>query len=69
MKIIAKSRLEVGFAFGMPAIAITEIIAENGGDHTVIDKFQHTEWKGRGKIWLSKRDYVINFIFMKNIVM
>ena len=43
-----KKSLEIGFAYGMSTLAITEEIVKNGGDHVVIDKFQFDHWGGHG---------------------
>ena len=41
--------LEIGFAFGLSALAIVEEIVKNDGRrHCVIDKFQHADWGGNG---------------------
>ena len=40
--------IEIGFAFGISTLAITEEIVKNGGQHLVIDKFEHTGWGGYG---------------------
>jgi len=43
-----KNSIEIGFAYGMSTLAITEEIVNNGGQHLVIDKFQNTGWGGNG---------------------
>lgn len=43
-----KKSIEIGFAFGISTLAITEEIVNNGGSHLVIDKFQHSDWNGDG---------------------
>src|SRR4051812_15498731 len=43
-----KSSLEIGLAYGISALTITEAISANGGHHTAIDKFQTHDWKGVG---------------------
>lgn len=40
--------IEIGFAYGISTLAITEALVRNTGRHTVIDKFQLTDWKGNG---------------------
>lgn len=40
--------LEIGFAYGISALAITEQIARNNGKHVLIDKFEHKNWKSVG---------------------
>ena len=43
-----KKSIEIGFAFGISTLAITEAIVNNGGSHLVIDKFQNSDWNGDG---------------------
>lgn len=43
-----KKSIEIGLAFGMSAIAITEEIVKNGGKHVAIDKFENDGWHGYG---------------------
>ncbi|MFD2999129.1 class I SAM-dependent methyltransferase [Pontibacter toksunensis] len=41
--------IEIGFAYGVSTLAITEAIANNNGKHVVIDKFQNSGgWNGNG---------------------
>ena len=42
------SSLEIGFAYGLSTLAITEEIVINNGKHVVIDKFEITDWEGVG---------------------
>jgi hypothetical protein len=49
--------LEIGFAFGVSTLAITEEVAAKGGSHCVIDKFQHAEWGGNGLALLEQAGY------------
>src|SRR5258706_2985305 len=43
-----KNTLEIGFAYGISTLAITEEVVRNGGKHTVIDKFENSSWGGNG---------------------
>lgn len=44
-----KKSIEIGFAYGLSSLAISEAIFLNGGTrHTVIDKFENTDWGGNG---------------------
>lgn len=60
-KIIADNKfsrsVEIGLAFGMSAIAIAEVIIENGGQHTVIDKFQVSDWGSNGLQLIEQAGY------------
>lgn len=48
--------LEIGFAYGISTLAITEEVNKNGGRHSVIDKFQCSEWGGNGLDLLKQAD-------------
>jgi predicted O-methyltransferase YrrM len=43
-----KQSLEIGFAFGISALAIGEAIVNNAGRHLVIDKYEYKIWGGHG---------------------
>ncbi len=43
-----KRSIEIGLAYGISTLAITEAIARNGGSHTAIDKFEVEWWSGHG---------------------
>ena len=43
-----KNSLEVGFAFGISAVAICESVAKFGGKHTVFDPEEEKYWGGHG---------------------
>ena len=43
-----KNSIEIGFAFGISTLAITEAVANNSGYHFVIDKFEEDHWGGNG---------------------
>ena len=43
-----RKTLEIGFAFGMSALAILEAVSKKSGRHCIIDPFQHSEWGGNG---------------------
>jgi predicted O-methyltransferase YrrM len=56
--------LEIGFAFGISALAITESIMKNNGQkHTIIDKFENQHWNGVGIEILEKAGFSNNFEF------
>ncbi|MBI3718869.1 MAG: hypothetical protein HY252_09800 [Sphingobacteriales bacterium] len=40
------SSLEIGCAYGISSLAITEAVAKNNGKHTIIDKFENSDWGG-----------------------
>lgn len=40
--------LEIGFAYGTSTLTIVEAVAANNGRHTVIDKFQISNYSGNG---------------------
>jgi predicted O-methyltransferase YrrM len=52
-----KSSIEIGFAYGISTLAITEEIVNNGGQHLVIDKFQNTGWGGNGIDLINQAGY------------
>jgi predicted O-methyltransferase YrrM len=52
-----KESLEIGFAYGMSTLAIVEEVAQRGGRHTVIDKFQMEGWNGNGLDLIKKAGY------------
>lgn len=58
-----KNSIEIGFAYGISTVAITDAIAKNGGEHFVIDKFQYSEWGGMGLETVKKAglDSKVNF--------
>jgi len=60
-KIIADNRfcksLEIGFAYGISTLAIIEKIAENGGAHLAIDKYQQVSWGGGGLDLINQAGY------------
>jgi predicted O-methyltransferase YrrM len=53
--------IEIGFAYGMSALAIAEAISKNGGSHLVIDKFEHSHWQGAGLDLLKRAGYEVEF--------
>jgi predicted O-methyltransferase YrrM len=57
--------IEIGLAFGISALAITEAIVQNGGKHVVIDKFQSSDWKGAGLDLLSQAGYSAQIEFFE----
>lgn len=52
-----KNSIEIGFAYGISTLAITEEIVNNGGQHLVIDKFQNTVWGGNGMDLIKQSGY------------
>jgi predicted O-methyltransferase YrrM len=40
--------IEIGFAHGMSALAITEEVSKNNGKHLIIDKFEISNWNSIG---------------------
>lgn len=60
-KIISENKfsksIEIGFAYGLSALAITEEIVKNNGIHVLIDKFENTDWKGVGFDLLDQAGY------------
>ena len=52
-----KKSLEIGFAYGISTLAITEEIVRNGGSHLVIDKFENDYWAGNGIDLINKGGY------------
>ncbi len=57
--------IEIGFAYGISTLAITEQIAVNRGRHVVIDKFQHTYWNGNGLDLLKQTGYMQQVSFIE----
>jgi predicted O-methyltransferase YrrM len=55
--------LEIGFAYGMSTLAIVEEIAKRNGHHTVIDKYQVTDWGGNGLDLVQQAGYEPNLTF------
>ncbi len=58
-----KKSLEIGFAYGISAVAILEEISKNYGKHLVIDKFQLDGWGGNGLELVEKAGYKKNLEF------
>lgn len=60
-KIIAeykfKNSIEIGFAYGMSTLAITEEIVKNNGTHVVIDRYENISWGGIGLDLINKAGY------------
>ncbi|GAB3195552.1 putative O-methyltransferase YrrM [Pontibacter aydingkolensis] len=46
--------IEIGFAYGLSTLAITEEVTNNNGSHLVIDKFQNSSWGGNGLSLIEK---------------
>lgn len=55
--------IEIGFAYGMSALAITEEITKNNGRHVIIDKFENTGWNGVGLDLITQAGYFSNIEF------
>ena len=49
--------IEIGFAYGLSTLAITEAISEQQGHHVVMDKFQMSDWEGVGLDLLQQAGY------------
>jgi predicted O-methyltransferase YrrM len=68
-KIIEKfgftSTIEIGFAFGMSTLAITEMVVKNGGSHVVIDNIQNSYWGGNGVSLMDHAGYRGKYEFME----
>jgi predicted O-methyltransferase YrrM len=52
-----ESSIEIGFAYGISALAITEAIANNNGKHLIIDKFENSDWEGVGLELIDQAGY------------
>lgn len=56
--------IEIGFAYGVSTLAITEAIFKNNGKHIVIDKFQNSGgWNGNGLELIKKAGHEKNIEF------
>ncbi len=55
--------IEIGFAYGLSALAITEEIVKNNGRHVLIDKFENTGWNGVGLDLEAQAGYSQNIDF------
>jgi predicted O-methyltransferase YrrM len=55
--------IEIGFAYGISALAITEEVVKNNGRHVIIDKFENEGWKGVGLDLLDQAGYSQNIEF------
>lgn len=55
--------IEIGFAYGMSALAITEAVVKNNGKHVIIDKFENTGWNGVGLDLMAQAGYMENIEF------
>jgi predicted O-methyltransferase YrrM len=49
--------IEIGFAYGISALAIIEEIEKQNGKHVVIDKFQNSDWNGVGLDLINQAGY------------
>ena len=61
-----KKSIEIGFAYGMSTLAITEEVVSNGGNHVVIDKFQNSDWNGNGLDLINQAGYTEKIEFYEN---
>lgn len=52
-----RKSIEIGFAYGISTLVITDAVTQFGGTHTVIDKFQNSDWGGVGLDLLAKAGY------------
>jgi predicted O-methyltransferase YrrM len=63
-KIISDNRfsnsIEIGFAHGMSALAITEEVSKNNGKHLIIDKFEISHWNSIGLDIIEQAGYSSN---------
>jgi predicted O-methyltransferase YrrM len=57
--------IEVGFAFGMSTLAITEAVVKNGGSHVVIDNIQNIYWGGNGVSLMDQAGYRGKYEFIE----
>jgi predicted O-methyltransferase YrrM len=55
--------IEIGFAYGISALAITEEIVKNNGKHVIIDKFENSSWNGLGLDLICQAGYSENIDF------
>lgn len=44
----AKNTIEIGCAEGASSLIIMDVLARNGGKHTIVDPFQTTYWESKG---------------------
>lgn len=58
-----KKSIEVGVAYGMSTLAITEAVANNGGRAFAMDKFQTEVWGGNGVDLVVQAGYAGQFEF------
>lgn len=58
-----ENSIEIGFAYGISTLAITEEIVRNNGRHLVMDKFQLRSWKGNGLDLIKLAGYTDNVAF------
>ena len=56
--------IEIGFAEGASSLAILDGLSGSGGQHTIIDPFQSTQWKNAGLNLLKKFGYT-NFTLIE----
>ena len=61
-----KKSVEIGLAYGISSLAITEAISKNNGTHFIIDKFQYTDWGGNGIDLLNLAGYSDKIEFSEN---
>jgi predicted O-methyltransferase YrrM len=57
--------IEIGFAYGISALAIAEEIVKNNGRHIIIDKFENTVWNGVGLDLICQAGYSQNIDFLE----
>lgn len=60
-----KRSIEIGFAYGVSALAITESVVKNGGSHTVIDIYENTQWNGVGLDLIEQAGYSKDIEFIE----
>ena len=62
------SSIEIGFAYGMSTLSITEEIVKNGGKHVVIDKFEQSSWNGVGLDLINQAGFSKDIEFINRLV-
>lgn len=58
--------IEIGFAYGLSTLAITEQITKNGGFHLVIDPFEFEHWEGNGLDLIEQAGYLPSLTFVED---
>lgn len=58
--------VEIGCAYGISSLAITDAVVKNNGKHTIIDKFEVTDWYGVGLELIEKAGYTSRVDFYED---